>query len=92
MLSKNILLNIKIITLFNLIAATVHYFIQIIILNSSPTKLPWPVEIIVFIGFSYLMVRVVNEGENSLQRFFGYFGAYMIGSVFTVSIISYTLF
>jgi len=73
----------------NLMLAVGHYTITIFILERTPTRLPWVVEIGGFIGFSYLMIRVVNEGENSLQRSCGYLGAYIFTLLFLWSIFCY---
>lgn len=69
-------LNIRLIIAVNTLLGGVYYFVSNIVLDRHPGIYPWSVQIAGFLAFSYLSIRVVEEGESSLQRSLGYFGGY----------------
>ncbi|OGI46058.1 MAG: hypothetical protein A2151_09710 [Candidatus Muproteobacteria bacterium RBG_16_65_34] len=81
-----LLVNIRFVNIAVLMFAVPHF---IITWGEPAGRLPRPIEIVVMLGFLYLMEKVVERGENKFQRFIGYFGSYFLLVLYMATVSCY---
>jgi len=84
-----ILLNARVLTIITVLLGGIHFFVVIYLIDEPPGRLPWVVQVIVYLGLGYLIFHVIEHGETRIQRLLGYIGNYFMILIFLGTTLCY---